>query len=262
MRGEFTYLKPVKRIESPDKHIRLLCECSLCGQEVSVRKSHVTTKAQVSCGCHIKLIPKGEDLAGQTIADITFIGYEASSIWRVQYSCGHFGKAEAHIIRKSSTGLCVQCMRKQPKTKRHGLTRTSTHNSWCNMRRRCYKEGNNRYEYYGLNGITVCDRWNPDKGGSFDNFLEDMGECPEGLSLERVDLALGYYKENCIWADDITQANNKSNNILIEHNGEVWSLRRWCERSGLNYKAVFAKFRYQNKPISLLLGVDYKLIQS
>ena len=121
------------------------------------------------------------------------------------------------------------------------------------MRRRCYSTTNNRFEFYGKIGITVCDEWNPLKGGSFEKFLEDLGSCPEGYSLERVDLKGNYCKDNCKWASDIEQANNKSNNILISKGGEVWSLRRWCEVLGLDYKSCWYYLCKVKLPVSTVL---------
>lgn len=57
---------------------------------------------------------------------------------------------------------------------------------------------------YALRGITVCERWKV-----FENFLEDMGECPEGLTLERKNVNGNYEPGNCVWADWTTQARNK-----------------------------------------------------
>lgn len=262
-RYDFTYLKVIERITSKDRHVRVLCECILCGATVEVRKSHVTTKAIQSCGCHAKLMPKLPDVTtGTTVNGILFIGYVSKSDWLVKYKCGHKGKTTADRARASKTGLCGACSRAEPTLIKHGLTGTATYSSWCNMRRRCYSSTNNRYDHYGGRGIDVCDEWNPAKGGTFENFLTDMSECPLGFSLERKDLTLGYNKDNCIWADDITQANNKTNNILIENDqGIVWSLHRWCEILGKDYKQSWSKLRNKCLSIDSILGTGFKIVQ-
>jgi len=78
---------------------------------------------------------------------------------------------------------------------------------WAGMKQRCYNPKHSAYKYYGGRGITVCKRWL----GSFDLFIEDMGDRPEGYTLERVFNNLNYDPDNCIWADYTTQANNRNN---------------------------------------------------
>ena len=72
------------------------------------------------------------------------------------------------------------------------------------MKRRCENPARPEWSRYGGKGITVCERWQ-----SFDAFLEDMGEKPEGRTLDRIDNTKGYYKSNCRWATREQQNNNK-----------------------------------------------------
>lgn len=96
----------------------------------------------------------------------------------------------------------------------HGHTRrgadgrqspTRTYTSWVGMRDRCTNPANPDWQHYGGRGITVCERW----AGSFEMFLADMGECPPGLSIDRVDNARGYDPTNCRWATATEQARNR-----------------------------------------------------
>lgn len=86
----------------------------------------------------------------------------------------------------------------------HGLYRTPENISYHNMKARCLNKNNQAYHNYGGRGITICDRWLE----SFMNFYEDMGKKPKGSSLDRIDNSKGYSKENCRWADKVTQALN------------------------------------------------------
>jgi hypothetical protein len=73
---------------------------------------------------------------------------------------------------------------------------------------RCYNEEHHSYPNYGGRGIFVCDRWlDPEDG--YENFLRDMGERPDGHTLDRIDYDGPYTPENCRWADKITQELNK-----------------------------------------------------
>lgn len=101
--------------------------------------------------------------------------------------------------------------------------------TWKNMISRCYDEDNDHYKYYGKVGVRVCDRWIE----SFDNFMEDMGKRPDGMSIDRIDLRGDYCPENCRWANSITQANNKSNNRYFNYKGESLTIPELARKYGI-----------------------------
>jgi hypothetical protein len=88
---------------------------------------------------------------------------------------------------------------------KHGMTKTPTHRTWISMRRRCNELTHDQYKYYGGAGIKVCERWQD----SFENFLADMGEMPEGYSIERKDVNGNYEPSNCKWIPMAEQALNR-----------------------------------------------------
>jgi hypothetical protein len=87
---------------------------------------------------------------------------------------------EGGDLRRGKTVSCG-CYKRERATK-HGGARTITYSIWWSMRKRCSNPNSQHFKHYGGRGITVCERWE-----SFAAFLEDMGECPPGLTLDRID---------------------------------------------------------------------------
>lgn len=81
------------------------------------------------------------------------------------------------------------------------------YHSWYAMKQRCSNPNNPEYHNYGERGIKICDKWS--SRYSFRNFFNDMGKCPEGCTLDRIDVNGDYCLENCRWVDWNTQASNK-----------------------------------------------------
>lgn len=77
--------------------------------------------------------------------------------------------------------------------------------TWHMMKTRCYNRNHVSYEYYGARGVTVCPRWRLD----FWAFVKDMGDRPEGRTLDRIDRDGSYGPLNCQWATPSEQARNR-----------------------------------------------------
>ncbi len=112
---------------------------------------------------------------------------------------------------------------------------------WAAMIQRCTNPRDKGFQRYGGRGIKVCARWR----SSFDLFALDMGDRPEGRTLERIDSDGDYTPENCKWATTVEQNNNRSMCIVVEMNGERMTLKQAWRRhaiAGLTYRALHKRF--------------------
>lgn len=94
--------------------------------------------------------------------------------------------------------------------------RKYTKRSYMSMRDRCTNPNSPAYAFYGAKGITLCNRWlnGENNLNGWTCFFMDMGPRPQGMSIDRIDNAIGYTPENCRWADKYTQARNRSTTKL------------------------------------------------
>jgi hypothetical protein len=151
---------------------------------------------------------KYKDLTGLNFGKLSIVKYSHSSkntgkaFWLVSCECGSTKTICAGSLKSGNTKSCG-CIGKLQKT--HGMSYTSVYNVWCEMKRRCLNKNNKDFKYYGGRGIKVCERWIE----SFEKFIEDMGERPAGLTLERINNEGDYKPGNCKWATRKEQMANR-----------------------------------------------------
>jgi len=167
------------------------------------------------------------------------------------------GLCRKHYLRNYRNGS--PHIKKQPKeyakkgmespNATHAMYSHPLYKTWINMLSRCNNKNDHAYINYGARGITVCEEWS-----SIFKFIEDMGERPEGFSLERKNNKLGYSKSNCIWADKKTQARNRRNVKLTKEKAD--EIRR-LRLEGLKRKEIANMFNVSLSTVKKIISGDY-----
>lgn len=131
---------------------------------------------------------------------------------------------------------------------KHGHARVGAHSRtyicWLNMKARCLKPTNRDFHNYGGRGIAICQRWRD----SFSNFLADMGELPDGLTIERIDNDGNYEPGNCRWATYLEQGANTRKAKNISSDGLRMPQIRWSLKLSSNKELVRRRIEMGWKP--------------
>lgn len=208
--------------------------------------------------------PKFCDLTGQRFERLFVLGYAGKSnsgtpTWFCRCDCGNITRSHSPSLKSRGTKSCG-CFSREGIIERsttHGQSCrgkwTKTYRAWWNMVARCTVPSSTRYKNYGGRGIQVCDSWL-----KFENFLNDMGECPPGMTLERVDNDGNYCPENCKWAGIIEQANNKRNNVFLEYNGQKLTISQWEKKLGFKRASLWNRIK-AGWPIERALTTPVKI---
>jgi hypothetical protein len=144
-----------------------------------------------------------------------------NATWVCVCDCGKTVVRFSCNLRNGSTSSCgcYQAEQRRKRTRSYWLT----YYTWVGMIVRCTKPEAKGYEHYGGRGIRVCPRWLE----SFENFLTDMGEKEEGLSIDRIDVNGDYEPNNCRWASDDEQANNRRSSAMLTYKGRTQTMAQW-----------------------------------
>lgn len=136
------------------------------------------------------------------------------AMWLCRCDCGTERVVMGNSLRRGTSKSCG-CLSAEIARSRmtgaknylkHGHSGTKIYAIWSAMKQRCYNPDNDSYLRYGARGITVCDAWRE----SFETFYADVGDAPEGLTLDRIDNDGNYEPGNIRWATRQQQADNKS----------------------------------------------------
>ena len=219
------------------------CLCD-CGNKKIIQGRHLITGNTSSCGClaieqaRINGRTRILSLEGQKFGQLSVINlnktFKGESYWFCVCKCGSKRIVRGSSLVSGATKSCGCFRLENPPRKTHGMTYSPTWNSWQSMHIRCSAKDGKMFKVYGSRGITICKRW-----FKFENFLADMGERPIGKTIHRLDNNKGYYKKNCVWADWLQQARNRTNNVYLTFNGQTKCVAEWSETLNINAYTLY-----------------------
>lgn len=190
------------------------------------------------------------DLTGFKYGKLKVLGFAGSGkrghkYWFCLCDCGNsvrVGRCDLTSGHTASCG-CLQVEKTRKRCTKHGHSKRGKksliYGIWLSMLNRCRNPKYHQYKDYGGRGIQVCERWKE----SFENFLADMGERPQGKTLERNEVNGNYEPSNCRWATTIEQGNNKRNNVFLTYNGETKTISQWNRYFGFGKNIVSGRLR-------------------
>lgn len=185
-------------------------------------------------------MPRFRNLLDQRFGRLVAVAFEKKAkdgraIWRCKCDCGKETVVRVSDLTANKVVSCGCFHSEQTASMNatHGMTGTRVYAIWATMIQRCTNPNDASYSRYGLRGITVCDHWL-----CFDNFYLDMGDPPDGMSIERIKNHLGYSPGNCKWATAREQSRNTRRNRAIEFNGRAMCVTDWANEVGLSQQTL------------------------
>lgn len=192
-------------------------------------------------------------ISGQPIGECVFLEDDGrrngNRYCKFRCHCGNEFITTMQKVKSLHTRSCgyLHSRELSERNTKHGFRYIPEYSIWLNMKQRCTNPKYYNYHIWGGRGITMCERWL----NSFENFYEDVGNQPaKRMGIDRIDNELGYYKENCRWANQKIQNNNTRKNRMIEFNGKRQSLSLWRNELKLNYIVAAKRFRQGIKTVS------------
>ena len=211
---------------------RCLCEC---GNITNVRLDSLVSGRTKSCGCNKVKNLTGKKFGKLTVIKRIFPNKNRKAVWQCRCDCGKITDVQSSCLLNGNTRSCG-CLRGGKIT--HGKTNTPIYNIWKGMLQRCYYKKHKHYKDYGGRGIQVDSKWK----NSFEAFFTDMGDRPEGLTIDRINVNGNYCKANCRWATRTQQARNQRvrKNNKTGHRGVNWmkEYHRYQVRINANGKEI------------------------
>lgn len=239
--------EPRKRIDnrgSGEWVVTAQCKCGL-GQEI--READLRNKKSKRCRkCSSLLRVKVKFTPGDRLGKWTILGEarftDSRRAFEIACDCGNKFKVSPSNLKQYNHDRCSKCDKSK-----YRISSLPEYVVWQRMLARCYDIFHDNYNLYGGRGVTVCDRWNPRAGGSFENFYADMGPRPSDdhqLDKEAVFIDNKVYCPEFVkWTTRRDNCNRKSNSVFVNFNNEEVTLAELAAKFSINYGSLYYKIK-------------------
>lgn len=186
-----------------------------------------------------------KDMTGMKFGRLTVLrcadnDIRGQAMWVCECDCGdHSISVVRGADLRSGKVMSCGCMHREHLgnlRRAHGESGTRLYQIWKNMKSRCLNSNNSAYERYGGRGIAVCNEW-ADDYESFANWARSSGY-DDSLTIDRIDVDLGYSPDNCRWITYREQNVNKRCTHVESIDGITKPLIEWCEEYNMPYTLV------------------------
>ena len=170
--------------------------------------------------------------------------------------CGATHLVWEMVLRRQKTSMCTACRTRLKPICSHPLSSV-----WNGLNDRCHNPNSTMYKHYGGRGIEVCQAWRRSSDAlasraAFWRFVADMGERPDGFTIERLDVNKGYSPDNCVWLEPAKQQLNKQNTRIADgkkladleraHGLAIGSITATAKRLGVPVEAAVDALKHHS----------------
>lgn len=216
-----------------DRRTLWSCRCACGTLVIHASQKLIRGENRASCGC-VRRISVGDRYGRLVVVGPPDNVVPARSRWPCRCDCGEIQQVTERALIRGSTRSCGCLQRESARNRKiHGRAGTMEYRVWRAMLDRCTNPRSQSYADYGGRGITVCDRWQ-----TLDDFIADMGDRPDGMSIERIDNDGPYSPDNCRWATNTEQHRNTRRTKRLTFRNETRCLVEWAQITGINRTTI------------------------